>query len=139
MGKNSTHRFRRQPMIMGEINVTPFVDVMLVLLIIFMVTVPLLEMGIQVNLPEEEGKAVLQEKQFVISIRKNKWIYLNDKRINLKDLKTRMEEVAKLSKHQDVYLRADKAVPYGTVMKVIALAKKVGIERFGMVTESPDK
>jgi biopolymer transport protein TolR len=126
-------------MIMGEINVTPFVDVMLVLLIIFMVTVPLLEMGIEVDLPEEEGKAVVQEREFVISIRQNKWIYLNDRRVTLNDLKKQMEEVMTINKNQDVFLRADKAVPYGTVMEVVALAKKVGIERFGLVTEPPKK
>lgn len=137
MGQNFTHRFRRQTAIMGEINVTPLVDVMLVLLIIFMVTVPLLEMGIKVDLPEEEGKPILDERQFVITIRKNEWIYLNDKRISLEDLGKRLKEVSDLNKKQDVYLRADKSVPYGAVIKVIALTKRMGIERLGMVTELP--
>lgn len=137
MGKTFTHRFRRQTAIMGEINVTPLVDVMLVLLIIFMVTVPLLEMGIKVDLPEEEGKPILDERQFVITIRKNEWIYLNDKRISLEDLGKRLKEISDLNKKQDVYLRADKSVPYGAVIKVIALTKRMGIERLGMVTELP--
>ena len=116
---------------------TPLVDVMLVLLIIFMVTVPLLEMGIKVDLPEEEGKPILNERQFVITIWKNEWIYLNDKRISLEDLGKRLKEISDLNKKQNVYLRAAKSVPYGAVLKVIALTKRMGIERLGMVTELP--
>ena len=115
----------------AEINVTPFVDVMLVLLIIFMVTAPMMQQGVEVNLPKAEGKGFTEEARLVISITKDKKIYIDDKgKIALKALDKRLKSEA----GKEVLIKADSVVPYGYVMKVMARVKKAGIEKVGMVT-----
>ena len=116
---------------LSEINVTPFVDVMLVLLIIFMVTAPLLQQGIDINLPQAKGKELPPSERIVITIKKDGKIYLDKTAVNLKTLS------AKLSKslNKEVYLKADKTVAYGTVVTVMGELKEIGIEKLGMITE----
>ena len=120
---------RRQAL--SEINVTPFVDVMLVLLIIFMVTAPLLQQGIDINLPQARGKEMAPTERIVVTIKKDGKIYLEKASLTLKEL------TAKLSKstNKEVYLKADKDVPYGNVVTVMGELREIGIEKLGMVTE----
>lgn len=120
---------RRQAL--SEINVTPFVDVMLVLLIIFMVTAPLLQQGIDINLPQAKGKEMAPTERIVVTIKKDGKIYLDKSSVTLKAL------TAKLSKrkNKEVYLKADKDVPYGNVVTVMGELREIGIEKLGMVTE----
>lgn len=120
---------RRQAL--SEINVTPFVDVMLVLLIIFMVTAPLLQQGIDINLPQAKGKEMAPTERIVITIRKNGKIYLNKSSLTLKELTAKLSK----SRNKEVYLKADKDVPYGNVVIVMGELKEIGIEKLGMVTE----
>ena len=118
---------------MSEINVTPLVDVMLVLLIIFMVTAPLLQQGIDVNLPQAKGKELPPEERITLVIKSGGTIYLNDNPISMSEMKTKLESISKLN--PNVFLKADKSVPYGLVVQVMGEIKDAGIEKLGMITE----
>jgi TolR protein len=118
---------------MSEINVTPLVDVMLVLLIIFMVTAPLLQQGIDVNLPQAKGKELPTEERLTISIRKGGVIFLNEMPMQLKELSQKLAAIS--NKNPNVFLKSDKDVPYGLVVEVMAEVKEAGIEKLGMITE----
>ncbi len=120
---------RRQAL--SEINVTPFVDVMLVLLIIFMVTAPLLQQGIDINLPQAKGKEMAPTERIIVTIKKSGKIYLNKSSLTLKELTAKLSK----SKNKEVYLKADKDVPYGNVVTVMGELRGIGIEKLGMVTE----
>ncbi len=119
--------------VMSEINVTPLVDVMLVLLIIFMVTAPLLQQGIDVNLPQAKGKNLPPEERLSIVIKKGGEIFLNDNHISMADLTKKLTAVSKMN--PNVFLKADKDVPYGLVVEVMGEVKEAGIEKLGMITE----
>lgn len=122
----------------SQINVTPLVDVMLVLLVIFMVTAPIIQQGVQVNLPQAKAGAIAgSEELLVVTIAKNGKIYLNDNEMTLADLGKKLEAIKKLEADKQVYLRADQDVRYGEVMRTIAQIKQAGIERLGMVTRPP--
>ena len=119
----------------AQINVTPLVDVMLVLLVIFMVTAPIIQQGVQVNLPQAKAGAIPgTEELLVVSVAKNGKIYLNDNPMTLSELGGKLRAIHKLQANKQVYLRADQDVRYGVVMKTIAEIKQAGIERLGMVT-----
>ncbi|HXX58376.1 MAG TPA: protein TolR [Thermodesulfovibrionales bacterium] len=118
---------------MSEINVTPLVDVMLVLLIIFMVTAPLLQQGIDVNLPKAKGKDLPPEERITLIIKSGGTIYLNDNPVSVTDMKKKLESISKLN--PNVFLKADKSVPYGLVVEVMGEIKDAGIEKLGMITE----
>lgn len=124
----------------SQINVTPLVDVMLVLLVIFMVTAPIIQQGVQVNLPQAKAGAIPgTEELLVVTIAKNGRVYLNDNPMNAGELGNKLRAIRKLQADKQVYLRADQDVRYGLVMKTIAEIKQAGIERLGMVTRpSPD-
>ncbi len=129
---------RRDGTAISQINVTPFVDVMLVLLVIFMVTAPILQQGVQVNLPEAKAGAIAgKEEPLVVSITKKGQVYLNDNRIKLAELKLKLQAIRRVQKGKEVFLRADKSVPYGVVMKAIATIKEAGIVKLGMITVPP--
>jgi biopolymer transport protein TolR len=125
----------------SQINVTPLVDVMLVLLVIFMVTAPIIQQGVQVNLPQAKAGAIpATEELLVVTIAKNGRVYLNDNLMNAGELGNKLRAIRKLQADKQVYLRADQDVRYGLVMKTIAEIKQAGIERLGMVTRpSPDE
>jgi biopolymer transport protein TolR len=123
----------RNRRVLSEINVTPFVDVMLVLLVIFMVTAPLLQQGIDVNLPKAKGKDLPPEERITLVIKKDGAIYMNDNPVSITDMRQKLEAISKLN--PNVYLKADKGVPYGFVVEVIGEIKDAGIERLGIVTE----
>ncbi len=121
---------------MSQINVTPLVDVMLVLLIIFMVTAPMMQQGVQVNLPKAQAKALsAQEETVVVSIDKSGRVFINSAEISPGELKTRLSSMFENRTKKEVFLKADRTVPYGEVVKTMAEIKGAGIERLGMVTE----
>ena len=122
--------------LMSDINVTPFVDVMLVLLIIFMVTAPMMIEGLNVDLPEATAKPLDSEKEhLVISIDKNQLIYINDFKVAVDFLGEKLNKILQGRSDREVYLKADKNIPYGIVVQVMAEIKKAGIEQLGMITE----
>jgi len=119
--------------VLSEINVTPFVDVMLVLLVIFMVTAPLLQQGIDVNLPKAKGKDLPTEERITLIISKNRTIYMNENPVSLQEMRRKLDAISKLN--PNVFLKADKDVPYGFVVEVMGEIKDAGIEKLGMITE----
>jgi biopolymer transport protein TolR len=119
----------------AQINVTPLVDVMLVLLVIFMVTAPIIQQGVQVNLPQAKAAAIPgTEELLVVSIAKNGKIYLNDNVMTLDELGSKIRAIRANQADKQVYVRADQDVRYGLVMKTIGELKQAGVERVGMVT-----
>jgi biopolymer transport protein TolR len=118
---------------MSEINVTPLVDVMLVLLIIFMVTAPLLQQGIDVNLPQAKGKDLPPEERLTVTIERSGTIYLNRTEVTSQKLQDKLAAVS--DRKPNVFLRADKDVPYGLVVRIMGEIKEAGIEKLGMITE----
>ena len=122
--------------LMSEINVTPFVDVMLVLLIIFMVTAPMMIQGLNVDLPEATAKPLDSEKEhLVITINKDQQVYINDFEVTVEFLRDKLLKILQGRTDREVYLKADKNIPYGIVVQVMAEIKGAGIEQLGMVTE----
>ena len=122
----------------SQINVTPLVDVMLVLLVIFMVTAPIIQQGVQVNVPQAKAGAIPgKEEQLVVAVTRNGQIYLNDNSMTLSELGQKLRAIRQLQPDKEVYLRADQDVRYGAVMSVIAEIKQAGIQKLGMVTRPP--
>jgi len=125
---------------MSQINVTPLVDVMLVLLVIFMVTAPMMQQGVQVNLPKAETKSLApKEDTLVVSIEKSGRTFINSSEIQGDQLKDKLNTMLAGREKREVFLKADSSVPYGEVVKVMAQIKGAGVERLGMVTESPQR
>ena len=119
---------------LSEINMVPFIDVVLVLLIIFMITAPILQSGIEVDVPKTTTVKEINEQRLVISIDKNQLIYLGDTPINIHQLGSRVK--AQLKKPQDsVFLRADETIPFGTFAKVIDTLRQSGVANISIVTE----
>jgi len=125
--------------LMSDINVTPFVDVMLVLLIIFMVTAPMMIQGVEVSLPEATSKPMPSEQeQLVVTIDQNNQVYINDFRVGTENLREKLMQITKNQKVDEIYLRADKTVAYGMVVYVMSEIKGAGIEKLGMITDPVD-
>ena len=125
---------------MAEINVTPLVDVVLVLLIIFMVTAPMLQMGIDVNLPKVKSKSIdVPEEKLVLTITGAKEIYINKNRISLSDLRIKLENIFSSRIDREIFMRADKSIPYGFVIEVMSEVRKAGVDKLGMITEPPEE
>jgi biopolymer transport protein TolR len=120
---------------LSEINVTPFVDVVLVLLIIFMITAPMMIRGIDVQVPRTETRNVQPEERLILTVTKDKMIYLDDQQITLGRLQKVLTGLQKRNPKAAVFLRADEKVPYGIVVQVMDVVKQAGIDRLGMVTE----
>ncbi len=126
---------KRRPM-MAEINVTPFVDVMLVLLVIFMITAPLMQHSLEVQLPKESTEPVQVKEIPSVTLKGNKKVFWNeDEMVNLLILSRKLEEYLSNNQNGGVYLKADKTLDYGFVMQVIATVRRAGVENIGMVTE----
>jgi biopolymer transport protein TolR len=120
---------------LSEINVTPFVDVVLVLLIIFIITAPMMLRGIDVNVPKTETKNVGPEERLMLTVTKDRAVYLDDQLITLPRLERVLTGLRQRNPKAAVFLRADEGVAYGVVVNVMDAVKKAGIERLGMVTE----
>ena len=124
--------------VLAEINVTPLVDVVLVLLIIFMVTAPMLQMGIDVNLPKVKSKSVdINEEKLVLTINGSREIFINKTQIPMSDLRTKLENIFTARIDKEIFMRADKNVPYGFVVEVMSEIRKAGVDKLGMITEPP--
>ncbi len=122
--------------LMSDINVTPFVDVMLVLLIVFMVAAPMMIEGVEVSLPQATSQPLATEQeQLIVSLNQNGEIFLNDYQVQLTELREKLDLIIKGQSDREVYLRADKEIPYGVVVRVMSEIKDAGVERLGMVTE----
>ncbi len=125
---------KRHSKSLSEINVTPLVDVMLVLLIIFMVVAPMMQRGIDVNLPETETASGINEAKFVITIERGNKVYINERPVHIKVLKERMHELMGNRLSETIYIRADRKTQYGTVLQVMDIIRQAGIENISMVT-----
>lgn len=128
--------------VMSEINVTPFVDVMLVLLVIFMVTTPILYQGVDVDLPNTESRpmpSLDQERKVVVTLNKDGEIFIEKQQYTLNELRIEirkaMLERGKNLTDEDVFLRADSSVPYGTVVEVMSEIRNAGVQKIGLITE----
>jgi biopolymer transport protein TolR len=133
-GRRSRAR-RHTPM--HEINVTPFVDVMLVLLIVFMVTAPLLTVGVPLELPETKGQQLQSNKEpLTISVQKDGKVYIQETQVMLDDIAARLKAIAKAGYDEPIFVRGDKGIDYGTVMRVMGRIKQGGFNKVLLVTES---
>ena len=122
----------------SQINVTPLVDVMLVLLIIFMVTAPIIQQGVEVSIPKVKAEALKSnEQEFVVSITRDGDTYLNDRKLDPAELTDKLEAISHTRPDLQVFIRADDQVAYGEVIRTMAAIKAAGIENVGMVTQEP--
>jgi biopolymer transport protein TolR len=125
---------RRRPL--SDINVTPFVDVMLVLLVIFMVTAPLMQQGIPVELPKTQSVGLdLNQDPLVVTVKRGGEVFVQDAPIEMKELGAKLEAVFEARGNGEVFLRADGKVAYETVARTLAILRKAGAKQIGMVTE----
>jgi biopolymer transport protein TolR len=121
---------------MSEINVTPMVDVMLVLLVIFMVTAPLIQQGVKVDLPAVKAPSMdVKEDRVVLTLTKEQRIYIGKAEIPYSVLRDKLVGNIKLQRDKEIYLHADRALPYGYVVDIMAIVKEAGVEQMGMVTD----
>ena len=143
MADKTSTRFRKRRI--AEINVVPYIDVMLVLLVIFMVTAPLLTEGVQVQLPQTFAKTMAkdQEEPVVVSVDAKGQYYINigdntDKPLSVDKLITRVVAVMRHRSGQGIYIKGDKSVNYGAVVSIMAQLQQAGVARVGLMTETPD-
>jgi len=120
---------------MSEINVTPFIDVMLVVLVIFMVTAPMMQSGIGINLPQAETDTKPAEEGLTLTVTKDEYVHIGDSTININLLERRLNEYFYSRPKKVVYLQADESLPYGVVVRIMDITKKAGVEVLGIITE----
>ncbi|HEX2018324.1 MAG TPA: protein TolR [Aurantimonas sp.] len=135
-GAKNSRRGRRRRAPLSEINVTPMVDVMLVLLIIFMVAAPMLTVGVPLELPEAQANALNAETQpITISVRSNGTVFLNETEVPVEDVVAQLQAIATTGYNERIFLRGDRATDYGTVMQVMARISAAGFRNIGLVTD----
>ncbi len=122
---------------LSDINVTPLVDVMLVLLVIFMVTAPMFSQGLPVNLPQASAPALVSDQPLVVSVSREQAVYLGDRQVGLTNLRAALEAEIGGRAAPEVLLKSDLEVPYGLVVKVMSILKEAGVEKLGIVTAPP--
>jgi biopolymer transport protein TolR len=120
---------------LADINITPLVDVVLVLLVIFMITEPVLQSGIEVNVPRTRTVKEITQQRMVVTIDRDQNVYLNDQPVNVHDLPVKLREVGGDAEHQAIYLRSDKQVPFGAFASVMDAVKQAGITNVSIVTQ----
>lgn len=127
----------RQRRFLAEINVVPLVDVVLVLLVIFMVTAPMLHRGLDVKLPTSTSNTIKAEERVVVTVERDQKIYMDKELVGTAQLEGKLRALKQQNPEVGVYLRADRTVPYGSVIQVMDSVKRAGIEKMGMVTDAP--
>jgi biopolymer transport protein TolR len=132
-------RSRHRPSMLGEINVVPLVDVVLVLLLVFMVTAPMMSRGIDVSLPVANQPQIRQEDRVTVSIRADGRVFVGDQPVNIVLLEDRIRGLTSGSRDAVVYLRADEGLRYGQVIRVVDVIKRAGIDRIGFVYALPEE
>jgi biopolymer transport protein ExbD len=137
-GLPSGSRKRQVGTHLSEINVTPFIDVMLVLLVIFMVTAPMMQSGIGIDLPQAETDTKPAEEGLTLTVTKDQYIHIGDSTININLLERRLTEYFANRPKKVVYLQADESLPYGVVVHIMDITKKAGVEILGIITEPID-
>ena len=136
-GGGRRRRSRKAPM--SEINITPMVDVMLVLLIIFMVAAPMLTVGVPIELPQSQGKQLESSKEpLTISVSGNGETFIGETKVPLAEIAEKLKAIAKNGVDEQIYVRGDKVIDYGTVMKVMGLISAGGFKKVSLVTEVED-
>ena len=120
---------------MSDINIVPLVDVVLVLLVIFMITAPMLSRGIDIDLPRSSVNTIKATDRIMLTVSRDHTVMVNDEKVPLSELSKALEEIRMQSPNAAVYLRGDEKVSYGIIVQVMDAIKKVGIEKLGMVTE----
>ncbi|MDN2565345.1 protein TolR [Aquibium sp. A9E412] len=134
-GRNGHRRRGRRQALMSEINVTPFVDVMLVLLIIFMVAAPLLTVGVPIDLPETQAQALNSETEpITVSVNQSGQVFLQETEVPLEEVVAKLQAIARAGYDERIYVRGDRAADYGTVMRVMARISAAGYRNLGLVT-----
>lgn len=128
-------RFKREYHPMAEINVTNLVDVVLVLLIVFMISAPMMQAGVEIDLPKASESPRDVSAGIIISIDKKQQIYIDRYKISMDQFESRLKTIREVKKFRPIFIRADKSVPYGVVIELMAKIKKMGIENVGLVTE----
>ncbi|MEJ0013676.1 MAG: protein TolR [Bauldia sp.] len=137
VGRRKHKRQRRRPM--SDINVTPFVDVMLVLLIVFMVTAPLLSAGVPVDLPQAQAKPLALEKEpITVTVDTQGRVFIKDDAVAMEDLVPKLTAAAASNLDERIYVRGDKAVSYGQIMQVMGVISSAGFTHIGLVALKPD-
>jgi len=135
-GRPSVRRYVRKGL-MSEINVTPFVDVMLVLLIVFMVTAPLLTSGVKVDLPDTKNAPLAgQDEPLTVTVTEKKRIYIEKTLIDLKSLGAKLSSISEQKKDTRIFVRGDKSVDYGYIMQIVTAINDAGFTKVGLVTEN---
>ena len=121
--------------LMSEINMVPFVDIVLVLLIIFMISAPLMYRGIDINLPQSSVNTIKQEQRIMLAVDRNLNLFVDGEGVSINGLEATIQKKRRPGSDTTVYLKADRAVPYGAIISVMDIVKRLGIDKLGMVTE----
>ncbi len=126
--------------VLSEINIIPLVDVMLVLLIIFMITAPMMQQGLPIDLPKVTTKPLPSKEEIqTVTVTKDKAVILNTKRVDIRDLKAAIELLFASKANKEIFLKADSAVPYGFVVSCMGIIREAGVEKVNIVTRPPDE
>jgi biopolymer transport protein TolR len=128
-------RFKREYRPMADINITNLVDVMLVLLIVFMISAPMIQAGIDIALPKASESPQDVSGGIIVSIDKKQTIYIDNYKVTQTDFESRLKTIRDVKKFRPIYIRADRSVPYGIVIELMGHIKKMGIENVGLITE----